>query len=83
MARPTDRGWVWAHVGLAALAMVATLPGRTHGLGLITEPLLADQLVSAQEVDARSHPEYYGMVKQLAARQLKQQPAQPNGDAPN
>ena len=27
---------------LAALAMVATLPGRTHGLGLITEPLLAD-----------------------------------------
>ena len=23
-------------------AMVATLPGRTHGLGLITEPLLAD-----------------------------------------
>jgi len=27
---------------LAALAMVATLPGRTHGLGLVTEPLLAD-----------------------------------------
>ena len=27
---------------LAAAAMVATLPGRTHGLGLITEPLLAD-----------------------------------------
>jgi len=26
---------------LAAAAMVATLPGRTHGLGLITEPLLA------------------------------------------
>jgi hypothetical protein len=22
--------------------MTATLPGRTHGLGLITEPLLAD-----------------------------------------
>src|SRR4051794_17429853 len=22
--------------------MVATLPGRTHGLGLVTEPLLAD-----------------------------------------
>src|SRR3954469_12333625 len=31
-----------AAVGVAALAMVATLPGRTHGLGLITEPLLAD-----------------------------------------
>src|SRR5262245_19474287 len=31
-----------AAVGVAAAAMVATLPGRTHGLGLITEPLLAD-----------------------------------------
>lgn len=29
-------------IALAALAMVATLPGRTHGLGLITEPLLTD-----------------------------------------
>src|SRR6476646_11169612 len=28
--------------GGAAAAMVATLPGRTHGLGLVTEPLLAD-----------------------------------------
>lgn len=27
---------------MAALAMVATLPGRTQGLGLVTEPLLAD-----------------------------------------
>ncbi len=27
---------------MAALAMVGTLPGRTQGLGLITEPLLAD-----------------------------------------
>ena len=34
--------WSWVHVGLAALAMVATLPGRTHGLGLVTEPLLKD-----------------------------------------
>jgi MFS family permease len=32
----------WVHVVIAALAMVATLPGRTHGLGLITEPLLSD-----------------------------------------
>src|SRR5262245_9397536 len=31
-----------AAVGVAAAAMVATLPGRTPGLGLITEPLLAD-----------------------------------------
>ncbi len=29
-------------VALAAVAMAATLPGRTHGLGLITEGLLAD-----------------------------------------
>lgn len=27
---------------LAAAAMVATLPGRTHGLGLVTEPLMAE-----------------------------------------
>jgi MFS family permease len=27
-------------LGMAALAMVSTLPGRTQGLGLITEPLL-------------------------------------------
>ena len=32
----------WVIVGIAALAMVGTLPGRTQGLGLITEPLLAD-----------------------------------------
>jgi MFS family permease len=29
-------------VAVAALAMVATLPGRTHGLGMITERLLID-----------------------------------------
>ena len=32
----------WVMVGVAAVAMVATLPGRTHGLGMITERLLAD-----------------------------------------
>ncbi|MBM3792818.1 MAG: MFS transporter [Acidobacteria bacterium] len=32
----------WRNLGIAALAMVATLPGRTQGLGLVTEPLLAD-----------------------------------------
>ena len=35
-------------VGVAAAAMVATLPGRTHGLGLITEPLCAE--LSLQKV---------------------------------
>ncbi|HEY1599005.1 MAG TPA: MFS transporter, partial [Pirellulales bacterium] len=32
----------WVNVVLAAMAMLATLPGRTQGLGLVTEPLLAD-----------------------------------------
>jgi MFS family permease len=32
----------WLIVLVAAAAMVGTLPGRTQGLGLITEPLLAD-----------------------------------------
>ncbi|MBS1828120.1 MAG: MFS transporter [Acidobacteria bacterium] len=32
----------WWNLGMAALAMVATLPGRTQGLGLVTEPLLQD-----------------------------------------
>ncbi len=32
----------WVVLGLAALAMVGTLPGRTQGLGLITEGLLQD-----------------------------------------
>ena len=31
----------WVNLVVAALAMVGTLPGRTQGLGLITEPLLA------------------------------------------
>lgn len=33
---------VWPHVCAGALLMLATLPGRTQGLGLITEPLLED-----------------------------------------
>jgi MFS family permease len=32
----------WVNVVVAAVIMVATLPGRTQGLGLITEPMLAD-----------------------------------------
>jgi MFS family permease len=32
----------WTNLGLAAVAMVATLPGRTQGLGLVTEPLISD-----------------------------------------
>jgi MFS family permease len=40
VALPFYYGWVT--VVVAALAMVGTLPGRTQGLGLITEPLLTD-----------------------------------------
>ena len=36
----------WIVLGVAALAMVGTLPGRTQGLGLITEPLLRDVGIS-------------------------------------
>jgi MFS family permease len=32
----------WTNLAVGALAMVATLPGRTQGLGLVTEPLIAD-----------------------------------------
>ena len=39
-ALPFYYGWV--NLLVAALAMVGTLPGRTQGLGLITERLLAD-----------------------------------------
>jgi MFS family permease len=41
--------YLWVHVLVAALVMVATLPGRTHGLGIITKPLLRElQLDSLQ-----------------------------------
>lgn len=32
----------WIVLAVAAAAMVGTLPGRTQGLGLVTEPLMAD-----------------------------------------
>jgi MFS family permease len=40
MRTPSYYGW--ANLSVAGLAMVATLPGRTQGLGLVTEPLIAD-----------------------------------------
>jgi MFS family permease len=37
------RSWAgWVNVVVASVVMVATLPGRTQGLGLITEPMLRD-----------------------------------------
>ena len=44
----------WVIVVLAALAMVATLPGRTHGLGMITERLLED---SSLQIDRKTFGE--------------------------
>lgn len=38
--RQRDYGWLTILVG--ALAMAATYPGRTHGVGMVTEPLLKD-----------------------------------------
>src|SRR5215210_1151150 len=38
--RLVNYGWVTILVG--AVAMAATYPGRTHGLGMVTEPLLKD-----------------------------------------
>src|SRR5436190_18839997 len=40
--RIADLYYGWVVLGVAALAMVGTLPGRTQGLGLITEPLIGD-----------------------------------------
>lgn len=50
LSLPQRRMWLrslpfyygWVNVIVASIAMTATLPGRTHGLGLITEPLLRD-----------------------------------------
>jgi MFS family permease len=36
------RAALWINVVVAAIVMLATMPGRTQGLGLITEPMLRD-----------------------------------------
>lgn len=43
--RPTASYIPWLQVVVASLAMVMTIPGRTQGLGLITAPLLKDQVL--------------------------------------
>jgi MFS family permease len=35
-------GYGWLTILIGAAAMAATYPGRTHGLGMVTEPLLTD-----------------------------------------
>ena len=44
--RATRLYYGWIVLLVAAAAMVGTLPGRTQGLGLVTEPLLADLRIS-------------------------------------
>lgn len=44
-ARIAEFGWPTILVG--AIAMAATYPGRTHGLGMVTEPLLTDLSLSS------------------------------------
>src|SRR5205085_10280229 len=39
----------WVNLVIAAIAMTATLPGRTHGLGLITKPLTEDPTLGFDE----------------------------------
>ncbi len=39
----------WVMLLLAAAAMVGTLPGRTQGLGLVTEPLITDLQIGRVE----------------------------------
>lgn len=46
----TSNWYGWVIVVVAALAMIATLPGRTHGLGMITERLLADPAFNIDRV---------------------------------
>lgn len=42
-SQPRAAAWAgWLNVVVAAVIMLATLPGRTQGLGLITEPMLQD-----------------------------------------
>ena len=36
----------WVVLGVSTIAMIGTLPGRTQGLGLVTEPLLRDLQIS-------------------------------------
>lgn len=48
--KQTESGYGWLMVVMAAVGMVGTLPGRTHGLGMITERLLADPALGLDRV---------------------------------
>jgi MFS family permease len=40
----------WINIVVASLAMTATLPGRTHGLGLVNEQVLTDLHLSRSDL---------------------------------
>ncbi len=44
-AGPASERVAWVNVALASILMVATLPGRTQGLGLVTEGILRDSRI--------------------------------------
>lgn len=50
LPKPMPFYYGWVMLILAALAMTATLPGRTHGLGLIVKPLTEDPGLNIGEV---------------------------------
>jgi MFS family permease len=56
--RPT---YGWVIVVIAAMAMVATLPGRTHGLGMISERLLTDPAFQGDDGGAMDRVTYSDM----------------------
>src|SRR3954471_23775639 len=62
-ASGTSRGtpvWTgWLNVVVAALIMLATLPGRTQGLGLITEPMLRGLQIDR---GTYAHPHLWGTL---------------------
>ena len=51
----------WTILLMASIAMTATLPGRTHGLGLITKPLTDDLALGVNEA-AFSHLNFWAVL---------------------
>src|SRR3569623_42514 len=69
----------WLMVVLGAVAMVGTLPGRTHGLGMVTERLLADgrfwgeDLTPANKAAAASPDKAQPTPEEVQAEEVRQQ----------
>jgi MFS family permease len=64
-----DRPWLarlpiyygWVNLLVAAAAMTATLPGRTHGLGMITKPVTEDAGLAINE-QSFSHLNFWAIL---------------------